>query len=195
ALDLWLATRHMSASTQSGVGAFLAVGAHWRVVFDIVMLGIFGGFYTVPLYALIQSRSRPSHRSPIIAADHLRNALFIVVAAIAAIGLLKAGLTIPQLFLVVGVMNALVATDIYALVPEFLMRFLAWLLIHTMYRVRVEGLENIPDEGPCVVVCNHVSYVDAVVIAACVRRPIRFVMDHRIFRTPLLGFIFRAMNT
>ena len=68
------------------------------------------------------------------------------------------------------------------------MRFLAWLLIHTMYRVQKEGLENVPDEGACIVVCNHVSYVDALVIAACVRRPIRFVMDHRIFRMPLLNW-------
>ena len=195
AIDLWLATRGMSAETQSGVAPFLAVGAHWRVAIDIVLLGAFGGFYTVPLYALIQSRSLPSHRSRIIAANNILNAIFIIASAGVAIGMLAAGLSIPQLFLVVGVMNALVAAYIYTLVPEFLMRFLAWLLIHTVYRVRQQGLENIPDEGPCIVVCNHVSYVDAVVIAACVRRPIRFVMDHRIFRVPLLSFIFRAMRT
>src|SRR6476619_6720277 len=194
AIDLWLASRGMSASGTSGVAAFLAVSAHWRIAIDIVLLGVFGGFYTVPLYALIQSRSQPSHRSRIIAANNILNALFIVVSAIVAIGLLQAGVSIPQLFLVVGVMNALVAAYIYTLVPEFLMRFLAWLLVHTFYRVRVEGLENIPDDGPCVVVSNHVSYVDAVVIAACVRRPIRFVMDHRIFRAPLLAFIFKAMR-
>ena len=108
---------------------------------------------------------------------------------------MKAGLTIPQLFLVVGVMNAAVALYIYTLVPEFLMRFLAWLLVHTFYCVRAEGLDNIPEEGPCILVCNHVSYVDPVVIAACVRRPIRFVMDHRIFRIPVLSFIFRTMRT
>ena len=109
--------------------------------------------------------------------------------------MLAAGLSIPELFLVTALMNAAVALFIYGLVPEFLMRFLAWLLIHTFYRVDKRGLEHIPDEGPCIVVCNHVSYVDAVVIAACVRRPIRFVMDHRIFRVPLLSFIFRTMRT
>jgi hypothetical protein len=195
AIDLWLATRAMSAGTSSGVASFFAVGAHWRVAADIVLLGVFGGFYTVPLYALIQSRSAPSHRSRIIAANNILNALFIVVSAGVAIGLLAAGATIPALFAVIGVMNAVVAIYIYTLVPEFLMRFLAWLLIHTVYRVRQQGLENIPHEGACIVVCNHVSYVDAIVIAACVRRPIRFVMDHRIFRTPLLSFIFRAMRT
>jgi 1-acyl-sn-glycerol-3-phosphate acyltransferase len=195
AVDLWLAPRGMSAAAAGGVGAFVAAAANWRVAADIVLLGAFGGFYTVPLYALIQARSQPSHRSRIIAANNILNALFIIVSAALAIALLRAGLTIPELFLVVGVMNAAVAVYIYALVPEFLMRFLAWMLIHTFYRVRKEGLEHIPDEGPCVVVCNHVSYVDAVVIAACVRRPIRFVMDHRIFRAPMLSFIFRTMRS
>ncbi len=195
ALDLWLASRNLHASGLAGFGAFFGDSAHWRVAADLVLIGVFGGFYIVPLYALIQQRSRPSHRSRIIAANNILNALFIVVSAMIAVALLRAGVTIPQLFLVVALMNAAVALFIYRLVPEFLMRFLAWLLVHTFYRVRVQGLENIPDEGPCVVVCNHVSYVDAVVIAAYVRRPIRFVMDHRIFRVPLLSFIFRTMRT
>ena len=195
AVDLWLATRALHPTAVGGIAAFAASGAHWRVGFDIVLLGVFGGFYTVPLYALIQARSQPSHRSRIIAANNILNALFIVASAGVAIGLLSAGFSIPQLFLAVGIMNALVAVYIYTLVPEFLMRFLAWILVHAVYRVRREGLDNIPDEGPCIIVCNHVSYVDAVVIAACVRRPIRFVMDHRIFRVPILSFVFRAMRT
>ncbi|MDQ2917168.1 MAG: MFS transporter [Pseudomonadota bacterium] len=195
AVDLWLATHQMSAATPGGVEAFVAAAIHWRVAADIVLLGVFGGFYTVPLYALIQARSQPSHRSRIIAANNILNALFIIASAAVAIALLSTGCSIPQLFLAVGVVNALFAACIYTLVPEFPMRFVAWLLVHTIYRVHREGLENIPDEGPCVIVCNHVSYVDAVVIAACVGRPIRFIMDHRVFRAPVLSFIFRAMRT
>jgi hypothetical protein len=132
AFDLWLATRTMSPGASTGVGAFLAVGAHWRVAADIVLLGIFGGFYTVPLYALIQARSEPSHRARIIAANNILNALFIVVSAGVAIGLLRAGLSIPELFAVVGAMNAAVAAYIYMLVPEFVSRFRAWLSIRTV---------------------------------------------------------------
>jgi 1-acyl-sn-glycerol-3-phosphate acyltransferase len=195
AIDLWLASRNLVPQTDAGVGAFLAQPAHWRVLADVLLLGAFGGFYTVPLYALIQTRAAPSHRSRIIAANNIMNAVFMVVSAGVAIGLLKAGLSIPELFLVVGLCNAAVAFYIYALVPEFMMRFLAWILVHTIYRVDEHGLDRIPEEGPCVLVCNHVSYVDPVVIAACVRRPIRFVMDHRIFAIPLLSFIFRTMRT
>jgi 1-acyl-sn-glycerol-3-phosphate acyltransferase len=195
AIDLWFASRGLRATELADLAVFFQQSAHWRVAADLVLIGLFGGFYIVPLYALIQERSAPSHRSRIIAANNILNALFMVASAGLAIVLLQSGLSIPDVFLVTGLMNAAVAVFIYGLVPEFLMRFLAWLLIHTMYRVDKEGLEHIPEEGPCILVCNHVSYVDAVVIAACVRRPIRFVMDHRIFRLPLLSFIFRTMRT
>ena len=194
AVDLWLATRGLAAGAPGGIAAFLAVGAHWRAAADIVLLGAFGGFYTVPLYALLQARSQPTHRSRIIAANNILNALFIIVSAGVAIGLLASGVSIPQLFLVVGVLNAIVAGYIYTRVPEFVVRFLGWVLIHTAFRVREQGLEHIPDEGPCIVVCNAVSCVDAVVIAACVRRPIRFVIDDRMFRAPVRSFIYKAMR-
>src|SRR5207249_3323028 len=125
------------------------------------------------LYALIQSRSEPTHRARIIAANNILNALFMIVAAVMSTGLLHAGLTLPQLFLVVALMNAAVAAYIYLLVPEFLMRFLCWLLIHSVYRLEKRGLANIPEEGPAVLVCNHVSFVDALVILAASPRPIR----------------------
>jgi len=194
AIDLYFASRGLAPNSLTGVDGFLRVAAHWRIVADLILLGMFGGFYIVPLYALIQERSDPAFRSRIIAANNILNALFMVASAAIALGLLKAGCTIPQLFLATGLMNALVALYIYLLMPEFTMRFLAWLLVHTIYRVHKEGLDRIPANGGCVIVCNHVSFVDAIVIAACVRRPVRFVMDHRIFQIPLLNFLFRTMR-
>jgi hypothetical protein len=194
AVDLWFAAQGLRAVGTAALAAFLADPAHWRVALDLVMIGLFGGFYIVPLYAMIQERSEPTHRSRIIAANNIVNALFMVASAVIAIGLLKAGLSVVDLFLVTALMNAAVAIYIFTLVPEFLMRFIAWLLVHTMYRVERRGLDNLPDEGACVIACNHVSYVDAVVISAYVPRPIRFVMDHRIFETPVMGFVFRTMR-
>jgi 1-acyl-sn-glycerol-3-phosphate acyltransferase len=192
AIDLWLASRGMTPGGMRGIGQFVRDPSSWRVMADLFFLAFFGGLFSVPLYALIQSRAQPSHRARIIAANNILNALFMILAALMAMALLSAGLTLPQLFLVVGLMNAVVAAYIYLLVPEFLMRFICWLLIHSVYRLKKSGLENIPEHGPAVLVCNHVSFVDPLVILAASPRPIRFVMDHRIFTTPVLSFIFRT---
>ncbi|HQZ45708.1 MAG TPA: MFS transporter [Usitatibacteraceae bacterium] len=191
-VDLWFASRGLVPAGGIGVGAFLAQPAYWRLVADLFLLALFSGFYSVPLYSVIQSRCEASHRARIIAANNIMNALFMIVAALLSAGLLRAGLTLPQLFLVVGLLNVIVAAYIYTLVPEFLMRFLCWLLVHGVYRVDKQGLEHIPEEGPAVIVCNHVSFVDALVVLASSPRPIRFVMDHQIFRIPVLSFVFRT---
>ncbi|WBS01551.1 MFS transporter [Pseudoduganella sp. SL102] len=192
-IDLYFASQGYAAPAASvDAMAMLAQPGSWRIVFDVVMIGVFGGFFIVPLFALIQLRCDPKHLSRTIAGMNILNALFMVAAAGVAILLLGQGLTIPELFLATAIMNGIVAVYIFSLVPEFLMRFLAWLLIHTVHKVKVIEPGRIPEEGAAVLVCNHVSYVDAVVIMAASPRPIRFVMDHRIFKTPILGWIFRT---
>jgi len=192
-LDLaWASPAAITATEPLSVMALLAAPGTWRVLFDLGGLGVFGGLFIVPLYALVQIRSNPEHRARIIAANNIMNALFMVVGAGAAAGLLSAGLSIPVLFAVAAVCNAAVAIYIYKLVPEFLVRFVVWLLIHSVYRLDKTGLENIPETGPAVLICNHVSFVDALIIAAASRRPIRFVMDHHVFRWPILSFVFKA---
>ncbi len=190
-IDLYFALGAHLQHEPMALAAFLRDAGHWRILGDLFLIGLFGGFYIVPLYALIQIRSEPSHRSRIIAGNNILNALFMVAAAGIAIGLFSAGFSIPQLLLATALMNAVVALYIYRLVPEFLMRFIVWLLIHSVYRLKKEGLEYIPEEGPAVIVCNHVSFVDALVVMAACPRPIRFVMDHRIFKIPVLNFVFR----
>ncbi|MBK8317602.1 MAG: MFS transporter [Betaproteobacteria bacterium] len=171
--------------------ALLSIPAIWRVLFDLMMLGVFGGFFIVPLYALVQIRSAPEPRARIIAANNILNALFMVVGALGAAAALGAGLSIPALFGLAALLNALVAIYIYGLVLEFLLRFMAWMLVKAVYRLRTEGIEHIPTEGPALLAANHVSFADAVVIMGASPRPIRFVMDYRIFRIPVLSFIFR----
>lgn len=165
---------------------------YWRLIADFTLIGLFGGFYIVPLYALIQTRSEPEFRSRAIAANNILNALFMVVSAGFAAALASQGVSIPKVLLISALLNIVVAAYIYTLLPEFLMRFIVWVLTHTMYRVKHQGLDFIPDEGPAVLVCNHVSFMDALIIGGACRRPVRFVMDHRIFKIPLLNFIFRT---
>ena len=191
-VDLYFAAPGIAEDTVLGAREFIATVGNHRVLWDLLLIGVFGGFYIVPLYALIQTRSEASHRSRIIAGNNILNAAFMVVAAGLAIAFIKAGLSVPQLLLVTALMNAAVALFIYSLVPEFLMRFLVWMLIHVLYRVRVRGLEKIPDEGAAIVAGNHVSFVDALIVGGSIRRPVRFVMYHKIFKIPVLNFIFRT---
>ena len=115
----------------------------------------------------------------------------MIASAVIAGALLSSGFTIPQMFLLVGLANAVVAFYIFMLVPEYLIRFVAWVASRLVYRFKVRGDEHIPTQGAAVLVCNHVSFVDAVLLMAASPRPIRFLMDHRIFKVPLLGWLFQ----
>ena len=191
AIDLYFASRGLPAVPEMGLRAFVAQGAHWRVMADLGLLSLFAGLYSVPMYALIQMRSQPTHRARIIAANNILNALFMIASSLIAGALLGAGFTIPQIFLFTGIANALVAAYIFLLVPEYLLRFISWGVSNFVYRFRIRGAEHIPTEGAAVLVCNHVSFIDAVLLMAASPRPIRFIMDHQIFAVPVLGWLFR----
>ncbi|MDO8329012.1 MAG: MFS transporter [Fluviicoccus sp.] len=192
-VDLFFATNHLTPEVTTGLAEFIVNPLHYRVIFDLVGIGIFGGFYIVPLYSLVQSRSEPAHRARTIAGNNIMNALFMVCSAIIAVVVLKVlHLTISELFLLTAVFSAIVSMYIFTLVPEFLMRFLVWIFMSLFYRVDRHGLQHIPEEGPCVVVCNHVSFYDALILSTAIRRPMRFVMDHHIFKIPVVSFIFRT---
>ncbi|MEM9301635.1 MAG: MFS transporter [Pseudomonadota bacterium] len=175
-----------------GLSAFLDRPGALRLVMDVVFLGAFGGLYIVPLNALIQHRSRPDRRSRIIAGNNVINAFAMVLAGIFAVGMLGLGFSVLELLLATAILNAVVALYIFLLVPEFLLRFAAWVLVNTVYRIRVSDLDRVPDDGPALLVCNHVSFVDALVIGGSVVRPVRFVMFYRIFNWPILRQLFRA---
>ncbi len=195
-IDIWFAVEAMGAvevTAMRGAGEFLAADGSLRLLIDILVLGICGGMYVIPLMAFIQARTPEDRRARIIGANNILNSLFMVTgAALAIVWLALLELTIPSLLLAVAVTNVAVAAYIFGRVPEFAMRFLVWVLSHTMYRVTHQYLEKIPDRGPAVIVCNHVSYVDALLLAGAVRRPIRFVMLKPIYDIPVLNFVFRT---
>jgi len=192
-LNLYFAQPQAALGCEAQSWTEFLAGGGWSVAINCALVGVFGGLFIVPLYALILSRSAESHRARIIACNNILNAGFMVIAAVLAIVWLEVlDFTIPQLFILAAVLNAIVAIYIYTLVPEFLMRFLTWVFVNIMYRVKVRGLENIPETGPALIVSNHVSFMDPLVIGGSVRRPVRFVMDHNIFKTPVLSFIFRT---
>jgi len=192
AVDLFFARPGVTPGASLDWLAFLAVPGAWRAALDLTMIGAFAGFYVVPLFAFVQSRAPRDRLSRVIAGNNIVNALFICAASGFGIGLTALGLSVPTIFLVTGLINIAVAVYIFTLVPEFMMRFITWVLVHTLYRVRVDGLKNVPDEGAALVVCNHVSFMDPLILMASVRRPMRFVMYYKIFNIPVLRFVFRT---
>ena len=191
AIDLYFASSSLPPADVMGLGAFVAQPQHWRVMADLALLSLFAGLYSVPMYALIQMRSQPTHRARNIAANNILNALFMIASSLIAGAMLAAGCSVPQIFLFTGLANAVVAFYIFLVVPEYLLRFVAWMSSRFVYRFKVQGDQHIPSTGAAVLVCNHVSFIDAVLLMAASPRPMVFLMDHRIFRQPVLGWLFR----
>ncbi|MDO5506693.1 MAG: MFS transporter, partial [Pseudoxanthomonas suwonensis] len=193
-LDLYFARSGEAMLAGLSMREFVAAPGSLRIIVDLLGVGVFTGFFVVPLFALIQSRTPSNKLARVIAGLNIQNALFIVSAAATGIVVQKVlGWTIPQVFLALAIANALVAIWIFTIVPEFAMRFLAWLMVLVLYRIRRRGVEeHIPEDGPALLVCNHVSYMDALILSAVVKRPVRFVMYHRIFNIPVMRWIFRT---
>jgi 1-acyl-sn-glycerol-3-phosphate acyltransferase len=178
-------------------GAMLTVAQYLRqpggvhVLLDLFMIAVFSGFYTVPLMTFIQQRSASAERSRVIAGNNILNALLMVLSSFLLVGLLAAAVSIPGIFLILALLNVAVAIYIYTVIPEFLLRFAAWCLANVLYRVRVEHPERIPAEGAAVLAANHISFIDALLIASASPRPVRFIMDVEYARLPLVRILFR----
>jgi hypothetical protein len=163
----------------------------WVLVVVVLVLAASGGFFMVPLYTLVQDRSEPSERSRVIGANNIVNSFFILLLQGALLGFAALNLSEPVVFGLLGAINVGVALYIYLQVPEFTLRFITWILSNVLYRVRVAGLERVPEKGPCLVVCNHVSFVDFLILMGALRRPARFVMDRKMSQIPVLSILFR----
>lgn len=194
ALDLAWASSAAPAEAVEGMRQFFTLPHAWRILVDLAGLGVFGGMYVVPLYALMQQRAPPGSLARVMGANSIVNAAFMVLAAVFGALVLRAGASVPLLLVLAALLNALVAAYIYSLLPEFLLRFLSWLLVRTVYRLVEDGRANIPEQGAALLVCNHVSFVDALVISAACDRPIRFVMESAIFEAPVINVLARGMK-
>lgn len=163
----------------SSLSEFLAGPNSHRIAIDLFMISIFGGIFTVPLYSLIQTRSQSSHRSRVIGMNNILNAVFMVVSAVLIVAFHSVGWGPLKMFLFFAGLNLIAAFYIYSIVPEFTLRFLAWMIAHVLYRIHPSGEHNIPKQGPALLVCNHVTFIDWLFISAVVKRPVRFVMYYK----------------
>jgi 1-acyl-sn-glycerol-3-phosphate acyltransferase len=190
---LYFAAPSASGNHDLTIGQFLQQAYALKVLLWLFLMAVFSGLFIVPLFALIQSRADPQKRSRIIAANNILNAAFMVCSGVASLLMLEyLHMSVPQILLVTAVLNLLVAMYIFTLVPEFLMRFCCWILINVMYRVRVNGLQKLPEEGAALLVSNHVSFIDWLILAGCIPRPAVFVMYYKFYEIPILNWLFKA---
>ena len=170
---------------------FLSTAPGKRISFDIFFCAVSGGFFTIPLYTFIQQKSNKEIRSRVIAGNNILNALFMVASSLFLALLYHYEFSFPQIFLILSLLNVLVAVYIYTLIPEFLLRLMAWGLSNIIYRLKVIGRENLPVEGPFVIACNHVTFMDSFIVASGCPRPARFVMYYKFYDMPFVSRIFR----
>lgn len=191
-LDLYFARPQVATLTNLPWRDLLHAPGNLRLCLDLCFIGVSAGWFVVPLYALVQQRTRRERLARVIAANNLLNGVFMLAAAAFAVALLQSGFNIPQVLLALAVLNIAVAVAIFVMVPEFVARFASWLVIKTLYRIDLRGIEHVPEDGPALIVCNHVSYMDALLLMGAVPRPTRFVMYYKIFDIPVMNLVFRA---
>ena len=173
---------------------FVSYDAFWPLFFYLLMIGISGGLFIVPLYALMQHRAKETERAQVIAGLNIFNSLFMVGSAVLGIVCLSVlEMSIPQMFALLAILNFLVAVYIFLQIPIFVVRFAMWVVTHTIYRVKHKNLHHLPEHGGALIVCNHVSYMDSLLLSAVCPRLIRFVMEEDYANLPpLRGFLRRA---
>lgn len=191
-LDLGLAGSLPSTAEARTILQLIYTPGSFRILFDLAALSVMSGFFIVPLYTFIQTRSERAERARVIAANNILNALFMVASAGFLVLLYAMGLSVTDIFLALFVLNTMVAVYIYTVIPEFLLRFVCVIMTRMIYRLKVKGTEHIPHEGPAVLICNHVSFVDWLIIASSIKRPVRFVMHYSFARIPVVSFFLRG---
>ena len=179
------------SAEQNSIADIFTTWVYIKALLALLLLAVSGGLYIVPLYANVQTKTPIEYLSRNIAANNILNSLLMVIAGIFAIVTFKLGNNIQNLFVIVALLNAVVGLFIFRRVPEFTLQMMAWLMMHSIYRIGKHDLDNIPEEGAAILACNHVSFVDPIVVGAVTPRPMRFVMYHKIYNQPVIKHFFK----
>ncbi len=194
-VDLYFASSSSApGAVLIGALAFLFDWQHWRILFDLLAIAVFGGLYIVPLYAIMQNASETSHRARVVAGNNILNALFMVCSALGTIAMLSLGFTVPQVFLTLAILNFGVSIYICKLLPDALVKGILAALLRLIYRVEVKGLLNFHKAGPrSLIIANHVSLMDGLLLATFLpTKPTFAIATHMVKKwwvRPLLGLV------
>lgn len=177
------------------IGELLQVPGIGWVIFNMVMVAFNSGLFIVPLYTYMQVESDPKECSRTVAVNNIINAIFMVVAGIAAAVMLKVGLSVLQIFMVTAALNLVAALYIIYIVPNYFLRLVSWILVHSVYRIKTKNMDRIPAEGPALIVCNHAGFVDPAIMLPAIPRPARFVMFGDFYNWPIVKYIFKGLKS
>jgi acyl-[acyl-carrier-protein]-phospholipid O-acyltransferase/long-chain-fatty-acid--[acyl-carrier-protein] ligase len=199
-VDLYFSSQNMFLRTGEemiGARAFLSHFTSWRILGDMFMISVSSGIYIVPLYAIIQARSEPSYRSRIIASNNILNALFMVISAIGTVVMLTVGFNVNQVFLTIAVMNAAVAIYACQLLPAALLKSILYWVFNACYKVEVRGMGNFKaiQKEKVIIVANHLSYLDAALLATYFPSKLTFAINTQVAQHWLVRPFLKLMET
>ncbi|MBE7559460.1 MFS transporter [bacterium] len=158
-------------------------------------LGVSGGLFIVPLNAFLQQRPAREEKGRILATNNVLTTISILLAvAVVFVAGKLWGVSADRIFLYLGLFTWMGTVLVLCLLPDFFVRFVLWAATNALYRIRIEGEEHIPRRGPALLVCNHVSHVDALIVSACVQRFVRFLVYAGFYRLPALYWLFKLMR-
>ncbi len=183
-----------------GMGLFSLLLAHSSasyplVAVALVLLGFSGGLFIVPLNALLQQKSGQEEKGRLLATNNFLNTVGILLAS-AVLWLFRDQLLIQadRIVLIFGLLTLVTTVYILRTLPEFLIRFCLWLFTHTVYKIRIIGNTHVPARGPALLICNHMSFVDGLLVAACIQRFIRFLVYRPIYEHKALNWFMRLVK-
>jgi acyl-[acyl-carrier-protein]-phospholipid O-acyltransferase/long-chain-fatty-acid--[acyl-carrier-protein] ligase len=199
-VDLYFASQYMFTNGGGeliGAAAFLSHLSSWRILGDMFMISVSSGVYIVPLYAIIQARSEPGYRSRIIAGNNILNALFMVVSALGTMVMLTMSFDVNQVFLTIAILNAVVAIYACQLLPAALLRSILYWVFNICYKVEVKGMGNFKaiQNEKIVIVANHLSYLDAALLATYFPSKLTFAINTQVAQHWLVKPFLKLIET
>ncbi|MFN8458273.1 MAG: MFS transporter [Anaerolineae bacterium] len=181
--------------TLAGLALYFSAASYAATAILLLLAGLCGGLFTIPLYAYLQIKATDMERGRVLATANSISGLCLLLGSLLYYILAVQLSVSPRLiFLLMGLVTGGVVIYTCLIIPQFFIRFMGWLLIHTVYHIEIIGAERVPERGPALLTPNHVTYVDALLISSTVQRFIRFVMIKSIYQTPILKPILKIMD-
>lgn len=183
-----------------GMGLFsillsFSTSSFTMVVIVLILMGFSGGLFIVPMNAYLQQASGHQEKGRLIATNNFLNMAGVLLSS-GALWLFRDYLQIQanKVILIFGFITFIVTVYIVRELPGYFARFILWVIVRTIYRVRIAGYENIPLKGPALLISNHVSFVDALLIGSCTKRFARFMIARSYYNIRWFQWFFKLMG-